>query len=164
MCVKLRDNPLERIGVDNALPALVDAATSFLERATNHNEPVLEEDVFREECRLLHALSSELTTPTVAEWIEVLFKRTDVITRVACPLLLRFAADAALEFAEFLLFQVPLSEKDSCQRCGDQRTAARIDPCVSHGSCGRCRARPLINSAGTAAEIGFNSEIAVQKQ
>ena len=30
--------------------------------------------VFREECRLLHALSFEITTPTVALWIEVLFK------------------------------------------------------------------------------------------
>ena len=52
---RLRDNPLERIDFDDALLALVNGATLFLERATNRNEPVLEEDVFREECRLLHA-------------------------------------------------------------------------------------------------------------
>ena len=96
MCVKLRDNTLERIGIDDALLALVDGATLCLER-------VHEEDVVLEECRLLHALSFELTTPTVAEWIEVLFKRTDSITRAKFTPL-RFAADSAREFAQVFLF------------------------------------------------------------
>ena len=63
--VKLLDNPLERIGIGGVLLAFVDGATLFLERPTNDNEPGLKEDVFREKCRLLHALSFELTTPTV---------------------------------------------------------------------------------------------------
>ena len=114
MCVKLHDNPPERIGVDGRLLVLVAGATLCL-------EPVLEEDVLREECRLLHAWSYELTTLTVAEWVEVLFKRTDIMTCAACTLLLRFAADAAREFAQVLLFQVQLSEE--APACGDQRMA-----------------------------------------
>jgi len=147
MCVKLRDNPPERMGIDGVLPALVDEATWFLERTTNDNEPVLEEHVSREEFRLLDALNFEVTTATVAEWIEFLFKRTDVMTRKACTPLLRFAADAALEFVQVFLFQVQLSEETpgsavalnawlfaltlACQMavvCGAERTigAARV--------------------------------------
>ena len=55
--------------------------------------PVFEEDVSREEWRLLHALSFELTTRTEAEWIAVLFKRTNIMTRAACTALLRFLAE-----------------------------------------------------------------------
>ena len=35
MCVKLHDNPLERIGTDGQLLTFVDGATSFLDRASN---------------------------------------------------------------------------------------------------------------------------------
>jgi len=111
MCVKLRDNPLERIGIDGVLPALLDGAMLFLERATNDDEPVLDEAVFLEEFRLLDALSFEVNTPTVAEWIEVRFKRTDITTRAAWTPLLRFAADAAQEFVQVFLLQVQLSEQ-----------------------------------------------------
>ena len=121
MCVKLHDNPLERIGVDGRLLVLVAGAILCLELATNDSEPTLEEDVLREECRLLHAWSYELTTLTVAEWVEVLFNRTDIMKCAACTLLLRFAADAAREFAQVLLFQVQLSEE--APACGDQRMA-----------------------------------------
>ena len=46
MCVKFHDNPMERVGVDGQLPANVDGATSFLERATNDNELVLSKTMF----------------------------------------------------------------------------------------------------------------------
>ena len=47
---------------------------------------------------------------SVAECIEV-FKRTNTMTGAACTPLLRFAEDAAREFAQILLNQVQLSEK-----------------------------------------------------
>ena len=44
------------------------------------------------------------------------------------------------------------------QRRGDQPRAVRIGPCVSNGSCRRCRVRPLINSARTATNINSTAK------
>ena len=56
------------------LPALVDRASLFLERATNDHVPMFVEDVVGEEGRLLNTMSFRVSTPTMTEWIEVLFQ------------------------------------------------------------------------------------------
>ena len=66
MCIKLHDTALESSGIDCQLLAFPDGAT-FFGRATSDNGPALEEDVFREDCRLLHALTYEFSAHTVAE-------------------------------------------------------------------------------------------------
>ena len=93
--VELRENRLERIGAVGTSPAFVDGASLALERATKDNLPVFAEDAVREE-RLLRATTFHVTTPTMARWMEVLFKRTDITTRAARTPLPKFAADAVM--------------------------------------------------------------------
>ena len=52
--------------------------------------------VLREEHLFLGALGFDMSTPTGAESVEALFRRPDVVMRATCTLLLRFAADTAL--------------------------------------------------------------------
>ena len=72
-CVKLSDNPLDRMGAVGSQLALVDGASLFLERATNDKAMVFL-DVVREECHLLDSVSFHISSPTTAEWVEALFK------------------------------------------------------------------------------------------
>ena len=55
-------------------------ATLFLVHASNDNEDVFEVDLLREVHRLLMLLGIDVRRTTVAEWIEVLFKRIDIVT------------------------------------------------------------------------------------
>ena len=133
--VKLCENPLERIGIYGQLSALVDGATLFLERATTDDEPVLEEDVFREECRLLHALQSGLRSCSNAQ----------ISTRVS---LVHFFSGSMQKLLENSLksycYQCTSQKRGSCQCCGDQRMAVCVDPCVSNG-CRWCKGQPVTN-------------------
>ena len=110
MCLKLHGNPLERVGIDGQLLGLVDRATLFPGRATNDNEPVLEEDVCREECRLLHALSYELITPTVQGGLRS-FSSEHLSSHVQ---LVRF-------FSDTLLMLLESSLKSCCSQCTSRR-------------------------------------------
>ena len=51
------------------------------------------------------------TTLTRTEWVEVLFARTDVVSRAACALELKFAANNALELVQSMLRQVLFPEE-----------------------------------------------------
>ena len=85
------------------------------------------------------------------------------MTRAACTALLRFLAECCPGIPLSLIVSSATLRKDSCQRCGDQRMPVRSNPCLSNDSCVWCRGRPLINSAHTAAEIVFDSQIAFSK-
>ena len=65
-----------------------------------------------EECRPSEALWFDVTTTlTRTEWIEVVFARTDVVSRAACALELKFAANNALELVQSMLRQVLFLER-----------------------------------------------------
>ena len=81
---------LERVDPKVPLTVLTESAALFFERATIHTEEVLVY-VLREE-RLLMLLEL-MSTTTVAERVELLFRRADIDTRAAWTPFLRFTAD-----------------------------------------------------------------------
>ena len=64
----------------------------------------------KERCSWRRASSFDVTTPTETELIEILFKRTGIVMRAACTLLLRLG-DAVRELAQVLLIRVVFSEE-----------------------------------------------------
>jgi hypothetical protein len=107
--VKMCCDHVRGVGVD-ALPGLADHATKFLD-GTAHQGAVSPEDIVTQERNLLAALNFVVSAPTVSDWIEVLFRRTEVTSAGRATQLHRFAAEVAKDFCEVLLFQVNLSEK-----------------------------------------------------
>ena len=84
---------LERVDPKVPLTVLTDSAALFFDRATIHTEEVFEVYVLREEHRLLMLLGFGVSTTTVAERVELLFRRADIDTRAAWTPFLRFTAD-----------------------------------------------------------------------
>ena len=96
----------------DALPELAVHATRFLD-GTAHQGAVAPEAIIMQEHELLAALSFVVSAPTVSDWIEVLFRRTEVNSARRATQLHRFAAETAKNFCEALLFQVNLCEERS---------------------------------------------------
>ena len=103
---------LERVDPRVPLAALSNRAALFLERATNDTEEVFEVIVLREEHRFLMMLEL-MSTTTIAECVELLFRRTDILTRAAWTPFLRCTADlaGAGECGQTLLLQVQISQR-----------------------------------------------------
>ena len=104
--IKLFNDHAHVYGPD-ALPELANHATRFL-RGTAHQGAVAPEAIIMQEHELLAALSFVVSAPTVSDWIEVLFRRMEVNSAGRVTELHRFAAEAAKNFCEVILFQVSL--------------------------------------------------------
>ena len=117
----------------------------------------------------------------MAEWIEVPFRRTDVLTRAARVPLLRFTADGAHEFVPVFLFQVLLTGRTParavvlnawlcalalwCQMavvCGAERLCSAWAQCPN-AACNtrRPHALPMLGAkASTTAKAGWTNTLA----
>ena len=109
--LKLSDDHVRGFGLDPLLELAVHA-TRFLD-GTAHQGAVAPEAIIMQEHELLVALSFVVSAPTVSDWIEVLFRRTEVNSARRATQLHRFAAETAKNFCEALLFEVNLCEERS---------------------------------------------------
>ena len=109
--MKLSSDHVPVFGPD-ALPELANHATIFLD-GTAHQGDVPPEAIIMQEHELLADLSFVVSAPTVSDWIEVLFRRTEVTSANRATQFHRFAAETAKNFCEALLFQVNLCEERS---------------------------------------------------
>ena len=124
--LKLSDDHVRGFGLD-PLPGLAHHATRFLD-GTAHQGDVPPEAIVMQEHELLAALSFVVSAPTISDWIEILFRRTEVTSANRATQLHRFAAEAAKDFCEAILFQVNL-----CEERGPSEVAVSMcsSPCCS---------------------------------
>lgn len=109
MCLKLRGSPQEADRAD-PLRELAEHASQFLHQHVDEREVQLKE-VIKEEMQLLTSLNYFLPTSTVATWIEVFCKRTDVLTGGSATPLLGYAADVAKDLSRSLVCQTSMSQE-----------------------------------------------------
>mmetsp|Transcript_24924 Transcript_24924/g.65447 ORF Transcript_24924/g.65447 Transcript_24924/m.65447 type:complete len:232 (-) Transcript_24924:476-1171(-) len=87
-------------------------ATLFVQRK-RPGFHVLLADICLAENHILEALNFSVSAPTVREWIEVFFKRADVVSAERLTPRLRFAAEVAQTICEHLVLQVQFSKLTS---------------------------------------------------
>jgi len=107
MCAKLHGQA--RDVVAELLDEFAAVATLFVQR-TRPGFHVLLADICLAENDILEALNYSVSVPTVKEWIEVFFKRADVMTVERLTPRLRFAAVVAQTLCEHLVLQVQFSK------------------------------------------------------
>ena len=76
------------------------------------------------------ALEFDVATPTAADWIETLFKRTNILTRAAWTSLVRLAADLAGDFAQALLRQELVSVENPASAVAAGAWKSALPMCV----------------------------------
>ena len=63
VCIKLRDNPLQRIGAGGVLPDVVERAPLLVDRAKHENVSVFVEHIVHEQCTLLRFAADAAREP-----------------------------------------------------------------------------------------------------
>jgi len=110
MCAKLHGDAQD-VGAE-LLDELAALATLFVQ-CTRPGFHVLPSDICVAEHHILEALNFCVSAPTVKEWIEVFFKRADVMTAGRLTPRLRFAAVVAQTLCEHLVLHVQFSKATS---------------------------------------------------